>query len=647
MDMLYELKDYCELENPTGALLLKGEWGCGKTYFVDNILSKELEYRRLFIRISLFAINSIEAIHKEIKREYVNKTIESFPLIEKAKKRLSPLKGLLELNDKAKNYKELLNGIISVDLYDWITIKNEYEEKDTKKRVVIVFDDIERSSLKPSEIMGVINDYCENRHFHVIILANEEPFEKNEKNNQYTELKEKTVQRTVPYISDYKMLLQSIIQTAGCGDSEYSAFLYKYQSELTHLFAGETMDGDSIDNVSNKIIEQRLLRKAKAGLDERQYQTEKSYMVDLITKRKHNIRSLRAALQDFKRVYVILKANNINRIEMWLYSFVSFMLCAKAGLIRIDSSYGKSYHLADYDVELLYPGYYNSNLLSDDIKDWITLGNWEKERINRYVSEVLVVQSANKPEDRVRSNEICLLDEEEVTTGFPIVVKEAYEGKLSLNEYILFIRNSKLARRFNFELPCVINWGNVQEGIKSRINYMLEEGVEREISTVSMGNTDELIEDERDAYNIIRDTRKLNLFMFSKSRNEYLRLIKVDIIDALSYASEKRLNCFDNKMAIETVQAFDKSNNAIKLEVPRRFELVFINYEKSPDFKSGGIDKTRNGFVCLKKHLLDLVVKYRDKPFSKKYTERFIEVIDSLLSSSNQSINEDIENEHV
>lgn len=36
MDLIKELEDYCNIDNPVGALMLSGEWGCGKTYLIKN-----------------------------------------------------------------------------------------------------------------------------------------------------------------------------------------------------------------------------------------------------------------------------------------------------------------------------------------------------------------------------------------------------------------------------------------------------------------------------------------------------------------------------------------------------------------------------------------------------------------------------------
>ena len=59
MRTLDELLYYCEEPEPVGAILLTGEWGCGKTYLIDNDLKDALENKAHIIRISLFGIASI------------------------------------------------------------------------------------------------------------------------------------------------------------------------------------------------------------------------------------------------------------------------------------------------------------------------------------------------------------------------------------------------------------------------------------------------------------------------------------------------------------------------------------------------------------------------------------------------------------
>lgn len=64
MNTLQEIKYYCETKEVAGAFMLTGEWGCGKTYFIENDLKSELENNFIILRISLFGLDSIENIKK-------------------------------------------------------------------------------------------------------------------------------------------------------------------------------------------------------------------------------------------------------------------------------------------------------------------------------------------------------------------------------------------------------------------------------------------------------------------------------------------------------------------------------------------------------------------------------------------------------
>lgn len=74
---------------------------------------------------------------------------------------------------------EWLKALSSVDYTAFIPLKNKMiiKQKDSRKitkKVVLVFDDLERCNMDCSNIWGIINDYCENGKFHTIIVANED-----------------------------------------------------------------------------------------------------------------------------------------------------------------------------------------------------------------------------------------------------------------------------------------------------------------------------------------------------------------------------------------------------------------------------------------------------------------------------------------
>lgn len=48
MNTLEELEYYCNIEEPVGALMFTGEWGCGKTYLINTELIQRLKKTHIF-----------------------------------------------------------------------------------------------------------------------------------------------------------------------------------------------------------------------------------------------------------------------------------------------------------------------------------------------------------------------------------------------------------------------------------------------------------------------------------------------------------------------------------------------------------------------------------------------------------------------
>lgn len=75
---------YLTCDTTTGALQIKGNWGCGKTYFVKEELFKELLEREkpiIPVMISLFGLDSVKDIHYSLLNSYINITLDLHPRI--------------------------------------------------------------------------------------------------------------------------------------------------------------------------------------------------------------------------------------------------------------------------------------------------------------------------------------------------------------------------------------------------------------------------------------------------------------------------------------------------------------------------------------------------------------------------------------
>ena len=59
MKTIDELVYYCNEPDPVGALMLTGEWGCGKTFLIEHELKEKLKDTHIFVCVSLFGLNPI------------------------------------------------------------------------------------------------------------------------------------------------------------------------------------------------------------------------------------------------------------------------------------------------------------------------------------------------------------------------------------------------------------------------------------------------------------------------------------------------------------------------------------------------------------------------------------------------------------
>lgn len=159
------LIDYVQNDKTNQAILIDGEWGSGKTYFILNEFIdcyKGLREKKKLYYVSLYGVNNVgqieSAIYEKMIEEYITKNVSKSEYATKAAK----------LCQKAMPLVLQKFGIQS---------DNDFQEiaKDLKPiaDVVIVFDDLERCNVEINEILGYINNLVEHNNVKAIILANE------------------------------------------------------------------------------------------------------------------------------------------------------------------------------------------------------------------------------------------------------------------------------------------------------------------------------------------------------------------------------------------------------------------------------------------------------------------------------------------
>lgn len=175
--------DFIDSENEK-VMLVKGEWGIGKTYYIDNALQKVNHYK--VIKVSMFGVDKIEDINRTI-----SDSIKSFLI--------------------TKNGNQVLKTVTSVP---FISKFLPQESIDITKyeiefnRSVIFLDDLERTDLDLDKILGYVDRIKNNSSFKFILAINDEQL----KNKAIWEVKEKVVDKEIRLKSTSDYLIKDIFK---------------------------------------------------------------------------------------------------------------------------------------------------------------------------------------------------------------------------------------------------------------------------------------------------------------------------------------------------------------------------------------------------------------------------------------------------
>lgn len=213
----------------TGALMISGEWGCGKTYHLKHVVFPEL--RKQGIRplyISLFGIKDIGEIPMrllEAGMEYLatdgdegsDKTSFLTGLLAKGGKTLSSIKWITDKVDIEK--------ILSTNsdiFYNLIPVKKS----------ILFLDDLERvlrtKTIDFDTLLGSINNLVEQRGYKVVVIANNTYVEGTAKDK--LTFKEKVIEKTLVYEPDVVEIYKEI-----CSGDEYNENFRDFMLQVDYV----------------------------------------------------------------------------------------------------------------------------------------------------------------------------------------------------------------------------------------------------------------------------------------------------------------------------------------------------------------------------------------------------------------------------
>ena len=169
--------------HPHFSVLIKGEWGCGKTFFIDSILKEKYgeDYRKeSVIWLSLYGLSDINQVSQklyELTHPFLSNKLTKFAF-GVAKSAVKVSTGI-DINKDGNN-----DVSFDLSLFD---IENDENNIKTKKLLVI--DDLERCSIPPEQILGFFSDYILEKELKTIFIGNTDEIGK--KNKTETDVKKK------------------------------------------------------------------------------------------------------------------------------------------------------------------------------------------------------------------------------------------------------------------------------------------------------------------------------------------------------------------------------------------------------------------------------------------------------------------------
>ena len=197
-------------QSPDYAVLITGCWGSGKTYFIRQYLEKQGAAGKDVVKkndwltgfekytviyVSLFGVKTREDINKKIEHIFRPKiNSKKLDYLPDAVSLVSNLAGIavgtvlaatttLSTGGSATPF-TVPAGVAagkavgdSLKLFSSKFLENIKVNKKEYKRLVIVFDDLERADMRPCELFGYLNEYVEQLHIPCILLADKDKWE--------------------------------------------------------------------------------------------------------------------------------------------------------------------------------------------------------------------------------------------------------------------------------------------------------------------------------------------------------------------------------------------------------------------------------------------------------------------------------------
>lgn len=169
-----EILRYLKDESYNYAVLIDGEWGSGKTFFVNNTLTKEINKQEANLNtnrsvkyVSLYGCKDMADDHEDIAWSFAEDARRKIKNRMKWGTTVEKVSSNILLSSQKIGNVIMKKFLPEASLYkissDWLNLGS----------FIFIFDDLERCDCPVNEVFGFLNELVEHENTKVIIIANE------------------------------------------------------------------------------------------------------------------------------------------------------------------------------------------------------------------------------------------------------------------------------------------------------------------------------------------------------------------------------------------------------------------------------------------------------------------------------------------
>lgn len=560
-----EIIEFIKNSNASGALLVTGDWGSGKSYLIKKI-AQELNCEKSEFHISiisLFGMDTIASLNHAIKTEYLYASSKFFnKTVDKITKGVGKLvQGGAEVAAAADptcgvsaGIAKGVRSVMTLNALDYISVKNEFTKGKNKKKFVLVFDDLERSKIDIVELLGAINDYLENKKIIVILIADDKKITDDPDKNKYSDFKEKLIFQTIKIQSNYDEIIDNILETYETQTEGYIDFL----KSNVHILKGAFIDSNY-----------------------------------------NNVRTVKAILASFERVYKewIKISPELVRLDKVFASFCAIYFEFKA------NKYTKGpYGYDDRQIKEKYTQYHSFYMFTS-IRDWIVEGYFDLELFNKEYANKFTVKDVSDAYIFLQ-HDFWSLNDSIIRNALPDVLQKAYGGELCFDNIINLLQRTHL----------LISYGVIA---LENIDYLkIENGLYNRIEKIKTGKIEEprkrtfILPETLQDFDPIAKRIYKNIELEDDRKSSWLLRLNV-INDIKNFTGmytytfkNQSIVSFDDELLNTFFTAYAKADNADKRELYfliKDLDFANVNISKDQD-----IELTIKNMNCLIEKLQEL-----------------------------------------